>query len=175
MFKKTYFFYEDLLIYSFFCFSLCYVLYVIFITFVENTSVNAQPLSPPIFQKIAPDFKNKVFLCCFFTFAFFILVHIFVNFRLPLPTPWPRLVPFVVDFGPIFVRFWSFLRPTRPIKHTHTTIPQPHNTTCNLVWHRTAQPRNTTGNHTHKPTNRRLQKTWPGGMRARALNKNLNV
>ena len=44
----------------FVCFSLCYVLYFIFITFVEQTSVNAQPLSPPIFEKIASDFKNKV-------------------------------------------------------------------------------------------------------------------
>ena len=58
--------------FSVFCFSLCYVLYVMFITFVEKTWVNAQPLSPPIFEKIAPDFKKqRFFLFCFFTFAFF--------------------------------------------------------------------------------------------------------
>jgi hypothetical protein len=39
----------------------CAMFYVIFITFVEKTSVNAQPLSPQIFMKIAPDFKNNVF------------------------------------------------------------------------------------------------------------------
>ena len=86
-FEKHHFFDDDWLLFRFFCFSLCYVLYVIFITFVEKTSVNAQPLSPPILEKIAPDFKNIVFfLFCIFTFAFCILFHIFVNFRLPLPT-----------------------------------------------------------------------------------------
>ena len=60
-FKKHHFFDDDWLLFRFVCFSLCYVLYVIFITFVEKTSANAQPLSPPIFEKIAPDFKNNVF------------------------------------------------------------------------------------------------------------------
>ena len=40
-----------------------------FITVVDNITVNAQPLSPPICDKIAP----------FFPF------HIFVDFRVPLP------------------------------------------------------------------------------------------
>ena len=43
------------------CVSLCYVLYPILITFVDKTTVNAQSLSPPTFEKIAPHFENNVF------------------------------------------------------------------------------------------------------------------
>ena len=98
----------------------CAMFYMsIFITFVEKTSVNAQPLSSPIFEKMAPDFKNKVFfLFCFFTFAFFILFHIFVNFRLPLPPPgpdwshlWSILVPFLFGFG----RSWRTKQSFEPV------------------------------------------------------------
>ena len=48
-----------------------------FITFVEKASVNAQPLSPPNFEKIVPHFKNNVFSYFgslrlrFFTFLYF--------------------------------------------------------------------------------------------------------
>ena len=45
-----------------FCFSLCYALYVIFITFVDNTTVNAQPSRPHIFEKVAPHFKKTFFI-----------------------------------------------------------------------------------------------------------------
>ena len=51
---KDHFFDGEWLIYSFSYFSLCYVLYNIFITFFHNTTVNAKPLSRPIF---APHFK----------------------------------------------------------------------------------------------------------------------
>jgi hypothetical protein len=59
-----------------------------FITFVENSSVNAQPLSPPIFEKIEPDVKNKVF--SYFgslrlSFSYF-LVFLLI-FGCPFPPP----------------------------------------------------------------------------------------
>jgi hypothetical protein len=115
VFKNIIFFDDDWLLFRFFGFSLCYVLYVIFITFVEKTLVNAQPLSPPSFEKTAPDLKTMFFLFCFFTFALFILFHIFVNFRLPLPPPpgpdWSHLysilVPFLFGFG----RSWRTKQP----------------------------------------------------------------
>ena len=59
------------------------------ITVVDNTIVNAQPLSTPVFEKIAPYFRKEKKLIWFFTFVFcFLLFHIFVDFRVPLP---PRL------------------------------------------------------------------------------------
>ena len=64
-FLRRHFFDDDLLMFRFVCFSLCYVLCVIFITFVDKTTVNAQPLSPPIFEKIAPHLKNNV--CSYFS------------------------------------------------------------------------------------------------------------
>ena len=42
-----------------FFFVLCFI--YIFYIFVDKTSVNAQPLSPPSFEKIDPDFKTNVF------------------------------------------------------------------------------------------------------------------
>ena len=128
--------------------------------------------------------KQCFFLFCFFTFAFFILFHIFVNFRLPLPPPlaqigficgrcWSHFCSVLVEVGERSRVLELFGTQAANKTHTHTTTPQPHNTTCNLVWHRTARPRNTTGNHTHKHTNRRIQKTWPGGMRARAFRRPL--
>ena len=57
---KGHFFDGDWLNSNYFCFSLCYVLYAIFINFVDKTTVNAQPLRSPIFEKIAANFKNNV-------------------------------------------------------------------------------------------------------------------
>ena len=66
----------------FFCFSLCYVLYTIFITFVHKTSVSAQPLNPLIFEKIYPHFKNNVFSYVgSVRLRFILLFHMFVDFR----------------------------------------------------------------------------------------------
>ena len=45
--------------FPFFMFSLCDVLYGTFITLLDNTTVNARPLSPPIFEKFAHHGKNK--------------------------------------------------------------------------------------------------------------------
>ena len=94
----------------FVCFSLVYVLYTIFITFVHKSSVNAQPLSPPIWKKFSPLFKKRkafsliLFLLRLILFTFYIC-SLFFEYPLP-PPPWARLVRFVVDFGPTIVRFW---------------------------------------------------------------------
>ena len=73
VFFNVIFFDEDWLTFRFNCFSLCYVLYAIFITFVDNTTVNAKPLSPSIFEKIAPHFPQNSFFSFwfFFTFSYF--------------------------------------------------------------------------------------------------------
>ena len=83
----------------------CAMFYMFFfITFVEKASVIAQPLSPPIFEKIAPE-KTKRFLilllyvCVFYVFSFF------VDFRLPLPPP-------LAQIGPICGRIWSHFSKT---------------------------------------------------------------
>ena len=90
-------------IFCFCCVSLCSVLYNIFITFFQKTSVNAQPLSPPFFQEIAAHKEIQLFFsfwCLrlrFFYFFIFLLI-----FGYPLPTPWARFAPFLIDFGAIF-------------------------------------------------------------------------
>ena len=89
-------------IFCFCCVSLCSVLYNIFITFFQKTSVNAQPLSPPFFEEIAAHKEIQFFFsfwCLrlhFFYFFIFLLI-----FGYPLPTPWARLAPFWIDFGAI--------------------------------------------------------------------------
>ena len=127
-------------------------------------------VEPSVFWEIRTIFQKKsFFLCCFFTFAFFVLFHIFVDFRLPLPPP-------LAQVGPICDRFWSrfcsvlvevgersrFLEPfeTHAANKTHTHTH--HNPT-------TPQPHNPTNPQTHKPTNPQTEKPWPGGMRACAL------
>ena len=87
----------------------CAMSYMSFcIRFVEKTSVNAQPFSPLIFEKIAPDFKNKVFSYFASLRLRFLYLFIFsLIFGCPFPPPWPRLVSFVIDFDPIFKDCWS--------------------------------------------------------------------
>ena len=107
LFLEGHFFDGYWLFFSFFCFSLCYVLYYIIITFFrKNTTVNAQPLSPPNFEKIVP-LKNQKSVSHvgslrsrFFNLFIFLLI-----FGYPLPLPWARLVQLVIDFGAMFVRF----------------------------------------------------------------------
>ena len=71
----------------------------------QNTTVNAQPLSPPIFEKIAPYCKRTVFyylfICLRFHFFLFILL-----FRVPLASPWASPVTFLIDVGALFARCW---------------------------------------------------------------------
>ena len=50
-------------------------LYNMFITFFHNTTVNAKPLSPPIFKKIGLYLKEKSLFCFFAFAAFFILLY----------------------------------------------------------------------------------------------------
>ena len=87
----------------FVCFSLCYVLHAICIIFVHKTFVNAQPLSPPNFEKIAPPFKNNVFFYLGSLRLRFLLCIFLLKFGYP-PWPdwshlWPNVVPLLVDFG----------------------------------------------------------------------------
>ena len=110
-------------------------------------------MSPPIFEKIAPDFKNNVFSYFASLRLRFLYFSYFCRFSV---APFPPLA----QIGPICGRFWShfcsvlvevgersrFLElfgthaANKTHTHTHTTTPQPHNTTCNLVWHRTTDP-----------------------------------
>ena len=77
----------------FFWFHMCYFLYNMFSTIFYNTTVSAQPLNPPIFEKIAPRFKTNVFHCFGSLRLRFSFVYICVDFRVPLvPPPWARLV-----------------------------------------------------------------------------------
>ena len=158
-------------------------------------------MSPPIFEKIAPDRENNVFSYFgslrlrFFYFYIFVLI-----FGCPFPPPLAQIGPIcgrlrsrfcsvLVEVGERsrFVELFGTHAANKTHTHTNTTTPQPHNTTCNLVWHRTTDPfgyfldpfwlfscfsnlfsSQQPNKQTHKPTNRRIQKTWPGGMRARA-------
>ena len=101
----------------FVCVSLCCVLYDILITFVDKTPLNAQPLSPPIFEKIAPHFKNNVFSYFGSLRLYFLNFHIFVDFRLPLSPPLGQI-------GPICDRlrfhFFNFARNCRTTKEETT-------------------------------------------------------
>jgi hypothetical protein len=75
----------------------------LFITFVAKALVNAQPLGPPIFENIAPDFKNKVFSyfaslkLSFLYFFIFLLI-----FGCPFPPPPPAQIGFICG------RFWFY-------------------------------------------------------------------
>ena len=87
-------------------FSVFLLLYNICYHFFHNTTVNAQPLCPPIFDKIAPHFNNKqmcflIWVPCVYGVFLFLLI-----FGYPFPPPWARLVPFWAECGAIVGRFW---------------------------------------------------------------------
>ena len=75
---------------TFFHIFLIFRLYMVspfFTPLFHKTTVNVQPLSPPVFNKIATHSKNLRFFILFvFGFACFQLVVIFVDFQIPLGT-----------------------------------------------------------------------------------------
>ena len=78
-----------------------------FIYFVHNTTVNAQPLSPPIFDKIGPHLKKRRSLLSSWFFAFaFLCFCTFAYVCWPLPSPWPRLAPLLGECGAIVGQCW---------------------------------------------------------------------
>ena len=82
----------DLLMFGFvLLLCVCVLFCTTFLHFFHNTTVNAKPLSPPNFEKIAQHFKSK-HICFYFGSLHFFM---FVDFRIPLAPPWARLVPFV--------------------------------------------------------------------------------
>ena len=89
MFFRHHFFSEDLLACILFLLVFVVLYFIAFlITIVDNTTVNAEPLNPSIFEKIAPHFPPKVFSHNFvFLLRFLFIFHIFVDFRVPLPPP----------------------------------------------------------------------------------------
>ena len=88
-----------------FCFSVCYLLYNLFIALFHYTTVNVGPLSLPICEKLAPHFKIEnvlIWVLCVCVFYFFISVLIF-GYRLRPPgAGWSlfgsMLVSLLVDY-----------------------------------------------------------------------------
>ena len=73
-------------VHSFLIFRL-YIISPFFTPLFHKTTVNVQPLSPPVFNKIATHSKNLRFFILFvFGFACFQLVVIFVDFQIPFGT-----------------------------------------------------------------------------------------
>ena len=64
-----------------------YIISPFFTPLFHKTTVNVQPLSPPVFNKIATHSKNlRIFILFVFGFACFQLVVIFVDFQTPFGT-----------------------------------------------------------------------------------------
>ena len=95
-----------------FCFSVCYLLYNTFITsffsFFSNTTINAQPLSPPLFEKIAAQLKTNVFIILVICVCIFFFCIFYLMFEYPLPPlgpDWshfgPNVVLLMVDFDEV--------------------------------------------------------------------------
>ena len=79
---------------------LCVIVVQPFLQLFHNITINVKPLRVPIFEKIAPHFEHLV--CSYLGSLRFILFV--VNFPVPPPSPWTRLVPLLVDVGVIFDR-----------------------------------------------------------------------
>ena len=60
---------QDWQICFFVCFAVCFFIFNRLITISHNTTVNVDPLNPPIYSKIAAQLKTKRF-CLFWFFAF---------------------------------------------------------------------------------------------------------
>ena len=79
------------------------------LAFCHNTTVKAESLRPSPFEKIAPHVKTNMFSHLGSLRLWFFYFYIFVDFRVPLPPPWARLVAFVAECGAIVGRFWQKL------------------------------------------------------------------
>ena len=73
---------------------LCYVFYTICVTCFHKPSVNAEPLSPPIFEEIAAHKKKGVSSHVCVCVCVFSIFKILLIFGYPLPTACARLVSF---------------------------------------------------------------------------------
>ena len=80
--------------------SLYYVLYTFLITLLSNTTVNAKPLSPPIFEKINSHFRIIAF--SYFSYLLWGVLY-FVGIVLIFGYP---LLPPLGQIGSICDRFW---------------------------------------------------------------------
>ena len=81
----------------------CAMFYMSFLSHLLKNLSKRPAVEPSDFWENRTRFQKQcLFLFCIFTFAFFIFFHIFVNFRLPLPTP-------LAQIGLICDRFWSNL------------------------------------------------------------------
>ena len=101
-----------------------YIISHFFTPLFHKTTVNVQPLSPPVFNKIATHSKNLRFFILFvFGFACFQPVVIFVDFQIPLGTQLVqngmKMVPTTDPLGCCLIQF----RPTLP-KKTQPTTPR---------------------------------------------------
>ena len=96
--------------------------------FFKKTTVNVQPLSPPVFNKIATHSKNLRFFILFvFGFACFQLVVIFVDFQIPLGTQLVqngmKMVPKTDPLGCFLIQFRPTLpKKTQPTTHNNTNL-----------------------------------------------------
>ena len=121
----------------------CAMFYMSFLSHLLKKLSKRPAVEPSDFWENRTRFqKQRFFLFCIFTFAFFIFFHIFVNFRLPLPTPlaqiglicgrfWFHFCSVLVEVGERsrFLKLFGTHAANKTNTHTHTTTPQPHNPT----------------------------------------------
>ena len=107
-FKRS-FFDGDWLISVVFVFVLSFIQQ--FITFRHRASVNAQPLSPPIYEKITPHKKIIVSHFGVLRLRCFCSCHTCVDLLVPLATPLGQIGLILIDFDATVVRLliWNTL------------------------------------------------------------------
>ena len=97
---------------SFFHIFLIFRLYIIspfFTPLFHKTTVNVQPLSPPVFDKIATHSKNlRFFILLYLRLHFFNLLLFLLICRSPLAPFWLLLAPFRYPFGSMLVHLAPF-------------------------------------------------------------------